>query len=223
MSYAIAIDGPAGAGKSTIARALAKDLGLIYADTGALYRAIGYYMCKNGVSIDDAAAVVSALDGVRVSLAYVEGEQRVFVNETDVSGSIRTPQISMAASKVSAIPGVRAFLLQLQRDIAATNSVVMDGRDIGTTILPDADVKIFLTASPESRAERRYKELIEKGESVTFDDVLADMKKRDYDDAHRAASPLRKAEDAIEVDTSALNLEESIAHMKAVVLDNLPK
>lgn len=223
MSYAIAIDGPAGAGKSTIARALAKDLGLIYADTGALYRAIGYHMCKNGVSIDDAAAVVSALDGVRVSLAYVEGEQRVFVNETDVSGSIRTPQISMAASKVSAIPGVRAFLLQLQRDIAATNSVVMDGRDIGTTILPDADVKIFLTASPESRAERRYKELIEKGESVTFDDVLADMKKRDYDDAHRAASPLRKAEDAIEVDTSALNLEESIAHMKAVVLDNLPK
>lgn len=223
MSYAIAIDGPAGAGKSTIARALAKDLGLIYVDTGALYRAIGYYMCKNGVSIDDAAAVVSALDGVRVSLAYVEGEQRVFVNETDVSGSIRTPQISMAASKVSAIPGVRAFLLQLQRDIAATNSVVMDGRDIGTTILPDADVKIFLTASPESRAERRYKELIEKGESVTFDDVLADMKKRDYDDAHRAASPLRKAEDAIEVDTSALNLEESIAHMKAVVLDNLPK
>ncbi len=180
-------------------------------------------MVHNGVSIVDDAAVIAALDGVRVSLAHVEGEQRVFVNDTDVSDRIRTPQISMAASKVSAIPAVRAFLLQLQRDIAATNSVIMDGRDIGTTILPNADVKIFLTASPEARAERRYKELIEKGESVTYEDVLADMKKRDYDDAHRAASPLRKAEDAIEVDTGALTLEESIAAMKAVVLENLPK
>ncbi len=221
MSYAIAIDGPAGAGKSTIAKFLAKDLELIYVDTGALYRAIGYYMVDNGVSIEDDAAVIAALDGVRVSLAYVDGEQRVFVNDTDVSNRIRTPQISMAASKVSAIPAVRAFLLQLQRDIAATNSVIMDGRDIGTTILPNADVKIFLTASPEARAERRYKELIEKGEQVTFEDVLADMVKRDYDDAHRAASPLRKAEDAIEVDTGELTLEESIAKMKAVILQNL--
>lgn len=223
MSYAIAIDGPAGAGKSTIARILAKELALIYVDTGALYRAIGFYMVDNGVSIDDDAAVIAALDGVRVSLAYKDGEQRVFVNDTDVSDRIRTPQISMAASKVSAIPAVRTFLLQLQRDIAATNSVIMDGRDIGTTILPNADVKIFLTASPEARAERRYKELLEKGESVTYDEVLADMKKRDYDDAHRAASPLRKAEDAIEVDTGALTLEESIAAMKAVILENLPK
>ncbi len=223
MSYAIAIDGPAGAGKSTIAKFLAKELELIYVDTGALYRAIGYYMVNNGIAIDDDAAVVAALDGVRVSLAYVGGEQRVFVNDADVSDRIRTPQISMAASKVSAIPAVRAFLLQLQRDIAATNSVIMDGRDIGTTILPNADVKIFLTASPEARAERRYKELIEKGESVTFEDVLDDMVKRDYDDAHRAASPLRKAEDAIEVDTGALTLEESIAAMKAVILENLPK
>ncbi len=221
MSYAIAIDGPAGAGKSTIARFLAKELKLIYVDTGALYRAIGCYMVENGVSIDDDAAVIAALDGVRVSLAYVDGEQRVFVNDADISDRIRTPQISMAASKVSAIPAVRAFLLQLQRDIAATNSVIMDGRDIGTTILPNADVKIFLTASPEARAERRYKELLEKGESVTFEDVLADMIKRDYDDAHRAASPLRKAEDAIEVDTGALTLEESIAKMKTVILENL--
>ncbi len=223
MSYAIAIDGPAGAGKSTIARILAKELTLIYVDTGALYRAIGFYMVDNGVSIDDDAAVIAALDGVRVSLAHVEGEQRVFVNDEDVSGRIRTPQISMAASKVSAIPAVRAFLLQLQRDIAATHSVIMDGRDIGTTILPNADVKIFLTASPEARAERRYKELIEKGETVTYDEVLADMVKRDYDDAHRAASPLRKAEDAIEVDTGALTLEESVARMKEVILENLPK
>lgn len=221
MSYAIAIDGPAGAGKSTIAKFLAKELELIYVDTGALYRAIGYYMVDNGVSIEDDTAVIAALDGVRVSLAYKDGEQRVFVNDADVSDRIRTPQISMAASKVSAIPAVRAFLLQLQRDIAATNSVIMDGRDIGTTILPNANVKIFLTASPEARAERRYKELLEKGESVTFEDVLADMVKRDYDDAHRAASPLRKAEDAIEVDTGDLTLEESIAAMKAVILDNL--
>ncbi len=223
MSYAIAIDGPAGAGKSTIAKFLAKELELIYVDTGALYRAIGYYMVNNGIAIDDDAAVVAALDGVRVSLAHVDGVQRVFVNDEDVSDRIRTPQISMAASRVSAIPAVRAFLLNLQRDIAATHSVIMDGRDIGTTILPNADVKIFLTASPEARAERRYKELIEKGESVTFEDVLADMIKRDYDDAHRAASPLRKADDAIEVDTGDLTLEESIAAMKAVILENLPK
>lgn len=223
MSYQIAIDGPAGAGKSTIAKSLAKELGLIYVDTGALYRAVGYYMCENGISIDDTNAVIGALANVRVSLGHVNGEQRVFVNDTDVSDRIRTPQISMAASAVSAIPAVRAFLLALQRDIATTHSVVMDGRDIGTTILPNADVKIFLTATPEARAERRYKELIEKGERVTFDEVLADMKKRDYDDAHRAASPLRKAEDAIEVDTSALTLEESIARMKEVVLENLPQ
>lgn len=223
MSYAIAIDGPAGAGKSTIAKFLAKDLELIYVDTGALYRAIGYYMVNNGVAIDDDAAVVAALDGVRVSLAHVDGVQRVFVNDADVSDYIRTPQISMAASRVSAIPAVRAFLLQLQRDIAASHSVIMDGRDIGTTILPNADVKIFLTASPEARAERRYKELIEKGEDVTMEDVLADMIKRDYDDAHRAASPLRKADDAIEVDTGDLTLEQSIARMKEVVLENLPR
>lgn len=221
MSYAIAIDGPAGAGKSTMAKFLAKELELIYVDTGALYRAIGYYMVNNDIAIDDDAAVVAALDGVRVFLAYTGGEQRVFVNDADVSDRIRTPQISMAASRVSAIPAVRAFLLNLQRDIAATHSVIMDGRDIGTTILPNADVKIFLTASPEARAERRYKELIEKGESVTFEDVLADMVKRDYDDAHRAASPLRKADDAIEVDTGDLTLEESIAKMKEVILENL--
>ncbi len=221
MSYAIAIDGPAGAGKSTIARILAKELTLIYVDTGALYRAIGYYMVASGVSIEDDAAVIAALDGVRVSLAYKDGEQRVFVNDEDVSDRIRTPQISMAASKVSAIPAVRAFLLQLQRDIAATNSVIMDGRDIGTTILPNADIKIFLTASPEARAERRYKELVEKGETVTFDEVLADMVKRDYDDAHRAASPLRKAADAVEVDTGDLTLEESVAAMKAVISERL--
>ncbi len=221
MAYAIAIDGPAGAGKSTIARKIATDLGLIYVDTGALYRAIGYAVTAQGIAPADTAAVVAALDGLRVSLGYVAGEQRVFVNDEDVSDRIRTPQMSMAASAVSAIPEVRAFLLQLQRDMAVTQSVIMDGRDIGTTVLPNAAVKIFLTASPEARAERRYKELIEKGESVAYDEVLADMVKRDYDDTHRAVSPLAKAADAIEVDTSTLDLDRSVACMTEVILTTL--
>ncbi len=221
MAYAIAIDGPAGAGKSTIARALAADMGLIYVDTGALYRTIGLAVIAQGIDQTDTAAVTAALDGMRVALRHVDGEQRVFLGDEDVSSRIRTPQISMAASAVSAIPAVRAFLLQLQRDMAITQSVIMDGRDIGTTVLPDAAVKIFLTASPEARAERRYKELCEKGETVTYADVLADMIKRDYDDTHRAASPLSKAADAIEVDTGDLNLEESIAYMKTVILTQL--
>ncbi len=221
MPYAIAIDGPAGAGKSTIARALATDMGLIYVDTGALYRAIGYAVITQGIDTADTDAVIAALDSLQVSLRYVNNEQRVFVNNKDVSDNIRTPQISMAASAVSAIPAVRAFLLQLQRDMALTQSVIMDGRDIGTTVLPNAAVKIFLTASPEARAERRYKELLEKGEAITYDAVLTDMIKRDYDDTHRAASPLCKAADAIEVDTGALTLEQSIAHMKKVVLTRL--
>ncbi len=221
MAYAIAIDGPAGAGKSTIARFLAKDIGLIYVDTGALYRAIGYAVIAQGIDPKNTDGVIAALGSLRVSLGHINGEQRVFVNDEDVSDRIRTPQISMAASAVSAIPAVRAFLLQLQRDMATTQSVIMDGRDIGTTVLPDAAVKIFLTASPEARAERRYKELCEKGEKVTFDEVLADMIKRDYDDSHRAVSPLVKAADAIEVDTGALTLEQSIKHMKAVILNAL--
>ncbi len=221
MAYAIAIDGPAGAGKSTIARALAADMGLIYVDTGALYRTIGYAVIAKDIDPADTAAVIAALDGMQVALRHVKGEQRVFLADEDVSDRIRTPQISMAASAVSAVPAVRAFLLQLQRDMALTQSVIMDGRDIGTTVLPDAAVKIFLTASPEARAERRYKELCEKGEAVTYEEVLADMVKRDYDDTHRAASPLSKAADAIEVDTGHLNLEESIAHMKAVILTQL--
>lgn len=215
--YAIAIDGPAGAGKSTIARILAKEMSLIYVDTGALYRAIGYYMTQAGIDPTDADAVTAALEKVKVELKYVQGEQRVFVNGEDVSSLIRTPAISLAASKVSAIPAVRAFLLQTQRKMAATQSVVMDGRDIGTTILPDARVKIFLTASPESRAKRRYAELQEKGDPATYEEVLADMVRRDYDDSHREISPLRQAEDAILVDTSNDTLEESVGRMKAVV------
>ena len=223
MHYAIAIDGPAGAGKSTIARRVAKELELIYVDTGALYRAIGYHMTGLGLEPTDAPAVTAALEGLTVSLDYVNGEQRVFVNGTDVSDHIRTPAISMAASRVSAIPAVRAFLLDVQRNMAATRSVIMDGRDIGTTILPNADVKIFLTASPESRAQRRYAELQEKGDPATYDEVLADMVKRDYEDTHRESSPLRQAEDAVLVDTSELDLEQSIAAVKAVITDTLNK
>ncbi len=221
MHYAIAIDGPAGAGKSTIARRVAKELELIYVDTGALYRAIGYHMTGLGLEPTDAPAVTAALTGLTVSLDYVNGEQRVFVNGADVSDFIRTPAISMAASRVSAIPAVRAFLLDVQRNMAATRSVIMDGRDIGTTILPNADVKIFLTASPESRAQRRFAELQEKGDPATYDEVLADMVKRDYEDTHRETSPLRQAEDAVLVDTSKLDLEQSIAAVKAVITDTL--
>ena len=221
MNYAIAIDGPAGAGKSTIAKVLAKELGLIYVDTGALYRTVGYYTTHRGITLDDIEGITAALSDLTVELKYVDGVQRVFANGEDVSDLIRTPAISMAASAVSAIPAVRDYLLATQRDIAAKNSVVMDGRDIGTVILPDAEVKIFLTASPEARARRRYAELQEKGDPATYEEVLSDMIKRDYDDSHRATAPLKQAEDAILVDTSDMGLAETIAHMKQVVARKL--
>ena len=205
----VAIDGPAGAGKSTIAKAAAKELGFIYVDTGALYRAVAYNAVKNGV-IDDEQGIISMLDDTKGELKYVEGVQSVYLNGEDVSGFIRTPEISMGASKVSAIPQVREFLLNLQREIAKTNNVIMDGRDIATVVLPDAEVKIFLFASPECRAERRYKELVEKGENVSFDDVLKDVNQRDYQDSHREIAPLKPSEESIMADTSELTLQESI-------------
>lgn len=205
----VAIDGPAGAGKSTIAKAAAKELGFIYVDTGALYRAVAYNAVKNGV-IDDEQGIISMLDDTKVELKYVEGVQSVYLNGEDVSDFIRTPEISMGASKVSAIPQVREFLLNLQREIAKTNNVIMDGRDIATVVLPDAEVKIFLFASPECRAERRYKELVEKGENVSFDDVLKDVNQRDYQDSHREIAPLKPSEESIMADTSELTLQESI-------------
>ncbi len=220
-SIAIAIDGPAGAGKSTIARALAAKMGYIYVDTGALYRAVGYAVSARGEDWRDEAAVVASLPHIEVALRHVDGQQRVFVNGEDVSDRIRTPEMSMAASAVSALPPVRDFLFHLQQDIAAKNNVIMDGRDIGTVVLPHADVKIFLSASAEARAERRRLELMEKGQNVTFDEVLADMKKRDYDDSHRAIAPLKQAEDAVAVDTTTLTLEESIAYMAEVVESKL--
>lgn len=205
----VAIDGPAGAGKSTIAKAAAKELGFIYVDTGALYRAVAYNAVKNGV-IDDEQGIISMIDDTKIELKYVEGVQSVYLNGKDVSGFIRTPEISMGASKVSAIPQVREFLLNLQREIAKTNNVIMDGRDIATVVLPDAEVKIFLFASPECRAERRYKELVEKGENVSFDDVLKDVNQRDYQDSHREIAPLKPSEESIMADTSELTLQESI-------------
>ena len=216
----VAIDGPAGAGKSTIAKAAAKKLNFIYVDTGALYRAIAYSAVKSGV-IDDNKKIVSMLKDIKIKLKYNNGTQAVFLNGEDVSAYIRTPEISMGASKVSAIPEVRAFLLDLQRDIAKNNNVIMDGRDIATVVLPNADVKIFLYASPECRAERRYKELIEKGESVTFDEVLADVNKRDYQDSHREIAPLKPCETSIMADTSEKSLEESISYIISLIEENI--
>ncbi len=210
MIINVAIDGPAGAGKSTVARAAAKELGYIYVDTGALYRAVGLNALRIGVETTDAVKVAETLDSISVELKFVDGEQQVLLNGENVSSEIRTPDASMAASNVSAIPAVRAFLFDLQRDIAKKNNCIMDGRDIGTVVLPDAQVKIFLTASPEIRAKRRYDELIEKGSDVDYDDVLADLIKRDYNDSHREVAPLKPAEDGVTVDTSGLTLEESI-------------
>lgn len=211
-SVAVAIDGPSGAGKSTIARAAAKALGFVYVDTGAMYRAIGLAVSRQGIAIGEPEKVLPMLgEALRIGLTYDDsGTQHVLLNGEDVSSQIRTPEMSMYASFVSAIPEVRAFLLDAQRSMARTANVIMDGRDIGTVILPNAKVKIFLTASAEARAKRRLLELQEKGEKVVFDDVLADMIQRDKQDSERAAAPLKQAEDAVLVDTSELTLEQSI-------------
>lgn len=218
---AIAIDGPAGAGKSTIARRAAEQIGFIYVDTGALYRAIGLYMMNQGVDTTDAQAVCPLLQKVDISLAFQSGEQRVILCGADVSDEIRTAEVSMAASNVSAIGQVREFLFALQKNIAKTNDVVMDGRDIGTVVLPDAQVKIFLTASPEERAKRRYDEMILKGQKADFDDVLSDLRKRDYNDSHRAVAPLVPAADAVIVDTTGNTLEQSVEQLIAIIKSSL--
>ena len=210
----VAIDGPVGAGKSTVARESAKRLGFIYADTGALYRAIGLYAVRKGIEDsskeDYAESVTALLPEITVEIKLENGTQKVFLCGEDVSEEIRQPKISMAASAASAIPAVRDFLLELQRSIARENDVLMDGRDIGTVVLPSADVKIFITASPEIRARRRFEELVNKGVETDFDQVLADLNRRDYQDSHRAVAPLKMAEDAILLDTSRLDFEESV-------------
>ncbi len=216
----IAIDGPAGAGKSTIARRVAQELGYLYVDTGALYRAIALHMLRAGKNPAAPEEVIPQLEAVEVSLRYVGGEQQVLLGAENVSESIRTPEVAAASSKVSAIPQVREFLLSLQRDIAEQNDVVMDGRDIGTVVLPHAQVKIFLTASLEERARRRWKELLEKG-SADFDTVLADVKKRDEQDSTRAIAPLVQAPDAVLVDTTGNTLEQSVDRMLTVIRERL--
>ncbi|MBP1569304.1 MAG: (d)CMP kinase [Oscillospiraceae bacterium] len=205
----IAIDGPAGAGKSATAKAVAKELGFIYVDTGALYRGIGLYVIRKGAKASSIEEVVPLLAEIKIEMKHIENEQHIFLNGEDVSGLIRTESVSAAASDVSAIPAVRDFLFDMQRDIAEKNDVIMDGRDIGTVVLPDAELKIFLTAKPEVRAERRVKQLLEKGIEANFDDVLADVIQRDYNDSHRDFRPLKLAEDGILLDNSELSFEET--------------
>ncbi len=207
----IAIDGPSGAGKSTISRKAAEKFGFIYVDTGAIYRTIGLASKNHGVSLDDKAAVIAMLPKLQIELRYNEsGEQHMYLDGADVSRDIRLPEVSMLASGVSAIPEVRAFLIDMQRDMAKKHDVIMDGRDIGTVILPDADLKIFLTADVEDRARRRYEELLAKGIDKPFDEVLEEMKRRDEQDSLRAAAPLKAAGDAVLLDTSGNTLEESV-------------
>ena len=214
----IAIDGPAGAGKSTIAKMVSKELGYIYVDTGALYRTIALYITENDIADED---IEASLEKADVSLKFIDGAQRVFLGDRDVSALIRTPEISMAASRTSAIPAVRAYLFETQQKIARENSVIMDGRDIGTVVLPNADVKIFLTASAEERANRRYKELSEKPDCPTYQEILDDIIKRDYQDMHRETAPLKQAEDAVLVDTTELNLEESAAAIVKIINEKI--
>ena len=206
----VAIDGPAGAGKSTLARRLAADFGYIYVDTGAMFRTIGLYALRAGKEPKDNEAVDALLPNITLEFAFIEGEQHIYLNGEDVSTAIRTEEVGMAASAVGANPAVRAFLLEMQRDMAKTQNILMDGRDIGTVVLPNASLKIYLTASAEKRAQRRYEEYVQKGQKATYQEVLADQKQRDYDDSHRKIAPLKKAGDAIEVDTSDLTLQESI-------------
>ena len=221
MVINIAIDGPAGAGKSTIAKTASRELGYIYVDTGALYRTVGLNALRQGKDTKSAEQVVPTLEGVKISLRFVNGEQRVFLGEEDVSEAIRQNEVSMAASNVSAIPAVREYLFDLQRDIARNNNCIMDGRDIGTVVLPDAKIKIYLTASAEARADRRFKELTEKGQDVSYEKILEDIKTRDYQDMNREIAPLKQAEDAILVDTTALTLQESIDYMVKTIKENL--
>ena len=214
---AVAIDGPSGAGKSTIARKVAGELGFLYIDTGALYRSIGYYVLKKGGDPEKKEDVEAALPGIRLELRHADGVQRVFLNGEDVSDQIRTPAVSMAASHVSAFPAVRAFLLELQRKMAREHNVIMDGRDIGTVVLPEAELKIFLTAAPEERARRRCRELELRGTPEPYEKVLADIQQRDYNDTHRAAAPLRQAEDAVLLDSTHLDFDGTLQAVEALI------
>ena len=217
----VAIDGPSGAGKSSIAKSASEALGYVYVDTGALYRTVALNAARKGAHFQNSEQVIASLEGLEVTLGFVDGAQHVYLNGEDVSDSIRTPEISMGASAVSAIPEVRKFLFDLQRNLAEKNNCIMDGRDIGTVVLPDAQVKIFLTATPEIRAQRRYEQLKEKGMQTRYEDVLADGKQRDYNDSHREIAPLKATQESIIVDTSELNLQESIDAIIHTIKENV--
>ncbi len=216
MSINIAIDGPAGAGKSTIAKKLAKELGFVYVDTGAMYRSMGLYFLRRGVDGKDEAAIKAGCPDIQVSIQYENGEQQVLLNGENVSGLIRTEEVGGMASTISAYGFVRDTLTELQRNLAKTQNVIMDGRDIGTCILPNADVKIFLTASVECRANRRYKEMLGRGVEANYDEIAADIAKRDEQDMNRAVAPLKQAEDAVLVDSSDMNIDEVVAAIRKI-------
>lgn len=219
MGFNIAIDGPSGVGKSTIAKGLAKELGFVYIDTGALYRGLGVYFLNKGLDINDEKSICDAVKSAVETIKYEDGEQHVYVNGEDVTSKLRTEEVSKAASVTSQYKPVRAHLLDLQRNLAASSDAIMDGRDIGTVILPNAQLKIYMIAKPEVQAQRRYDQLKEQGklEGATFETILADIKERDYRDSHRENAPLKKADDAIEVDTSDLTKEEVLERVKSLV------
>ena len=217
----VAIDGPSGARKSTLARSAAARLGYLYVDTGAIYRTIALYVLRQGVDPHQASAVEALLPQVQVSLEYTQQGQKMLLNGEDVTALIRTPEVSMATSACSAIPAVRAYLLQLQRDLAAENNVLMDGRDIGTVVLPHAQLKVFLTASPEERARRRVAQLEKAGQQADYASILRDIQQRDYQDSHRETAPLRPAEDAVLLDNSSYTFEESVRRLVALVRERL--
>ncbi len=220
--YSVAIDGPAGAGKSTVARAAAKSLGFVYADTGAIYRTVGYHMNFLGIGPRDTDGVTRLLGDANIGIEYdADGAQHMILNGRDVTGEIRTPEMSRIASEISKQKAVRDYLLEMQRDLARNRSVVMDGRDIGTVVLPNADVKIFLTASAEERARRRYEELAAKGERVSYEQVLEDQRRRDEQDANRKIAPLRQAKDAVRLDTSNETIEQAVAAVVRLVREKL--
>lgn len=219
--FTIAIDGPAGAGKSSVAKKVAAALDAIYLDTGAMYRAVGLYMLRTGIDMKDRAQVVAHMNEAQVDVKYVSGEQRVLLNGEDVSRAIRENEVSAAASAVSAVAEVRVMLVARQQEIARQQSVVMDGRDIGTHVLPDATLKVYLTAAAEERAKRRFAELKRKGQTVDFDRLLAEINQRDWDDSHREASPLRQAEDAVLVDSSNMNLQQVVGHILALARERM--